>query len=36
MRKGIRNSLILTAALYIVVGLVLMVFPGSADRKSVV
>ena len=30
MRKGIRNSLILTAALYIVVGLVLMVFPGSA------
>ncbi len=32
MRKGIRNSLILTAALYIVVGLVLMVFPGSALR----
>ena len=32
MRKGIRNSLILTAALYIVVGLVLMVLPGSALR----
>ena len=32
MRKSIRNSLVLTSALYIVLGLVLMLFPGSALR----
>lgn len=34
MLKGIRNSLILTSILYTALGIVLMVFPGSALRLA--